>query len=61
MIKEYDKEMTTYYDLRDNNRRSDSFSKEIPKKQGSVIKNRDKMFDTLLNQGFKINYKDELN
>lgn len=61
MIKDYDKEMTTYYDLRDANRRSDSFSKQIPKRQGSVIKNRGKMFETLLNQGFKINYKDELN
>ena len=61
MIKDYDNEMTTYYDLRDANRRSDSFSKQIPKKQGSVIKNRGKMFETLLNQGFKIRKIDELN
>jgi possible flavin reductase len=47
--------MTTYYDLRDSNRRSDSFSRQIPKKQGKLIANRDKMFKALLDQGFKIN------
>lgn len=54
IIADYDKEMTTYYDLRDKNRRSDSFSSQIAKKQGSIIANRDKMFETLLDQGFKI-------
>lgn len=56
-IKDYDKEMTTYYDLRDANRRSDSFSLQIPKKQGSLIKNRGKMFETLEKQGFLVNDK----
>lgn len=56
-IKAYDKEMTTYYDLRDANRRSDSFSLQIPKKQGSLIKNRDKMFETLEKQGFIVKSK----
>lgn len=54
-IADYDKEMTTYYDLRDANRRVDSFSAQIPKKQGTPIANRNKMFETLLSQGFKIN------
>lgn len=54
-ISEYDKEMTTYYDLRESNRRSDSFSTQIAKKQGSIIANRDKMFKALLDQDFKIN------
>ena len=54
MIKDYDKEMTTYYDLRNSNRRSDSFSTQIPNKMGKLIKNRGKMFETLLDQGFKI-------
>lgn len=58
-IADYDKEMTTYYDLRDANRRVDSFSKQIPKKQGSIIANRANMFNTLLKQGFKIS-KDEI-
>ena len=53
-ISEYDKEMTTYYDLRESNRRSDSFSTQIAKKQGSIIANRDEMFKVLLDQGFKI-------
>ena len=53
-IASYDKEMTNYYDLRDSNKRSDSFSKQIPKKQGSLIANRDKMFETLKEQGFII-------
>ena len=53
-ISDYDKEMTTYYDLRESNRRSDSFSTQIPKKQGSTIANRDDVFKTLVNQGFVI-------
>lgn len=32
LISEYDKEMQTYYDLRDKNRRSDKFSTQIIKK-----------------------------
>lgn len=53
-ISDYDKEMTNYYDLRESNRRSDSFSTQIPKKQGSTIANRDDVFKTLVNQGFVI-------
>lgn len=53
-VKEYDKEMRTYYDLRDENRRSDAFSTQILKKQGSEIKNREEMFQTLIDQGFVI-------
>ena len=55
LIKEYDEEMTTYYDLRDSGRKSESFSSQIPKKQGSIVKNRNKMFKTLMDQGFVIN------
>ncbi|MDO5047311.1 MAG: nitroreductase family protein [Anaerococcus sp.] len=51
-FEDYDREMTTYYDLRDANKRSDTFSLQIPKKQGTNISNRDKMFETLKNQGF---------
>lgn len=53
-ISDYDKEMTTYYDLRDKNRRSDSFSSQIKKKQGTVIAQRDQMFKALKDQGFII-------
>ena len=54
IIKDYDKEMTTYYDLRENGKKSESFSSQIPKKSGSLIKNRNKMFETLKEQGFII-------
>ena len=55
MIKNYDQEMTTYYDLRESGRKSESFSSQISKKQGSSIKNRNKMFKTLQDQGFILN------
>ena len=50
--------MTTYYDLRENGKKSASFSSQIPKKQGSIIKNRNKMFETLKNQGFVLDPKE---
>ena len=55
MIKNYEQEMTTYYDLRDSGRKSESFSSQISKKQGTSIKNRNKMFETLKEQGFILN------
>lgn len=55
VIAGYDKEMTNYYDLRDANKRSDNFSKQIIKKQGIDKENRSKMFETLINQGFIVN------
>ena len=55
MIKNYDQEMTTYYDLRDSGRKSESFSSQISKKQGTSIKNRNKMFETLKEQEFILN------
>ncbi|MDO4594635.1 MAG: NADPH-dependent oxidoreductase [Tissierellia bacterium] len=54
-LSDYDKKMTEYYDLRDKNRRVDSFFKQVEKKQGSVVKNRDKIFDVIKDQGFIIN------
>lgn len=53
-IKDYDKKMKTYYDLRDSNKKSEAFSTQILKKQGSIISNRTNMFDTLIEQGFVI-------
>lgn len=53
-IDDYNKEMTHYYDLRENGKRSDTFSEQIPQKQGTTVENRDKMFKTLIDQGFKI-------
>lgn len=54
-IGDYDKEMTSYYDLRENGKRSDSFSSQVEKKQGRSIANRNKMFKTLKDQGFVLN------
>lgn len=53
-IKDYDKRMRTYYDLRDFNKKSEAFSSQIIKKQASSIANRKEMFKTLIEQGFKI-------
>lgn len=54
VIADYDQEMQTYYDLRDSNRRSDKFSSQILKKQGTRLENREEMFKTLIKQGFVI-------
>lgn len=51
---EYDKVMQTYYDLRDANNRVDAFTTQVEKKQGSVIANREDMYKTFLEQGFKL-------
>lgn len=53
-VKDYDKEMQTYYDLRDANRRVDAFSTQILKKQGSIIAHREDVYQTLLDQGFVV-------
>ncbi|MDD7305252.1 MAG: NADPH-dependent oxidoreductase [Peptoniphilaceae bacterium] len=54
-IKDYDQVMQTYYDLRDANKRVDSFSKQIVKKQASLIANREDVYKAFLDQGFVIN------
>jgi hypothetical protein len=52
-IKEYDEEMQTYYDLRDSNKRVDSFSQQVVSKVENVIPKRQAMFDIVRKQGFK--------
>lgn len=54
-ISDYDKLMTSYYDLRDNGKRSDSFSSQVERKQGGSVANRNEMFNTLKDQGFVLN------
>lgn len=54
-IKNYDETMQTYYDLRDANNRVDSFSKQIIKKQGSIISKRENIYKAFVDQGFIIN------
>jgi len=53
-IKEYDEEMTTYYDLRDSNRRVDSFSDQVVAKLGHTIPKRQQIIDVVKKQGFNI-------
>lgn len=57
-FKDYDQVMQTYYDLRDANNRVDAFSTQVSKKQGSIISNRQKMYQTFIEQGFKLGDQD---
>ncbi|MFL0246840.1 NADPH-dependent oxidoreductase [Candidatus Clostridium stratigraminis] len=58
-IKDYDKEMNAYYDLRDSNRRVDSFSDQVATQFKNVIPKRQKMINVIRKQGFNLNLKDE--
>lgn len=58
-IKDYDKEMNTYYDLRDSNRRVDSFSDQVVTQLKNVIPKRQKMINVIRKQGFNLNLNDE--
>jgi nitroreductase len=58
-IEDYDKEMNAYYDLRDSNRRVDSFSDQVAAQFKNVILKRQKMINVIHKQGFNINLKDE--
>ncbi|QQK06969.1 NADPH-dependent oxidoreductase [Miniphocaeibacter halophilus] len=53
-IKDYDEEMQTYYDLREANRRVDSFSKQVIGKLENVLENRAKILNSAIRQGFDL-------
>jgi hypothetical protein len=53
-IKEYDREMTTYYDLRNANRRVDSFSDQVVAKLNVAMPNRQGILEVIRRQGFKV-------
>ncbi|MDR0441756.1 MAG: NADPH-dependent oxidoreductase [Candidatus Accumulibacter sp.] len=53
----YDEEMQTYYDLRDNGRRSDSFSKQVVKKYQATIEKRSLLVNIIRKQGFDLKLK----
>lgn len=53
-IKDYDREMTTYYDLRDANRRVDCFSDQVVAKLNVSMPNRQGMLKVIGQQGFKV-------
>lgn len=53
-IEEYDQEMQTYYDLRDANRRVDSFSKQVVTKLKNPIIKRSKIMESIERAGFQL-------
>jgi hypothetical protein len=53
-IKDYDQEMTTYYDLRNKNRKVDSFSDQVVAKLSTSIPNRQGILKVIRQQGFKV-------
>lgn len=52
-IKEYDEELQTYYDLRNANRRVDSFSDQVVAKMSAIIAKRQDILKAIFKQGFK--------
>lgn len=54
-IKEYDVEMQTYYDLREANKRVDSFSNQVVTKLKNLIPKRSDMLKVMKKQGFDLN------
>lgn len=53
-LKDYDEEMQTYYDLRDANRRLDSFSNQVVTRMKSPNLKRAKMLNNIRDQGFNL-------
>lgn len=57
-LADYDKQVTTYYDLRDSNRRIDSFTKQITgKKLDEHVTDRDQIPEELHQQGLCLDWK----
>lgn len=54
ILADYDQEMTTYYDLRDANRRVDSFKLQVETKFKSRNYLRESLVEVLASQGFNI-------
>ncbi|NLY44089.1 MAG: NADPH-dependent oxidoreductase [Clostridiaceae bacterium] len=53
-IKDYDEEMCTYYDLRDANRRVDTFSNQVVSKLKNSIPKRQEILNIISKQGFDL-------
>jgi nitroreductase len=53
-VADYDEEMQTYYDLRDNGRNTDSFSKQVVKKFKAVREKRSLLLNVIRKQGFDL-------
>ncbi|WP_100065543.1 NADPH-dependent oxidoreductase [Miniphocaeibacter massiliensis] len=53
-IKEYDEEMQTYYDLREANKRVDSFSRQVISRLENTLESRAKILNSVVRQGFDL-------
>ncbi len=58
-IKDYDREMTDYYDLRNANQRVDCFSDQVVNKTSNSITKRQKILEIIKKQGFQVKYENE--
>ena len=56
-IKDYDEEMQTYYDLRNANKRVDSFSKQVVSRLQNVLPKRQEILNIIRDQGFDLKIK----
>lgn len=56
-IKDYDQEMTNYYDLRNANQRVDCFSDQVVNKTSNSIAKRQKILEVIKKQGFQVKQK----
>ena len=54
LLKDYDEEMQTYYDLREANKRVDSFTNQIATQYSSPSPKRREIFSVVLEQGFTL-------
>lgn len=58
-LKDYDAEMRTYYDLRDANRRVDSFTNQVVTRLKNVIPKRQEILNVVKKQGFDLKVYDK--
>lgn len=57
-LKDYDKEMQTYYDLRDANRRVDSFTDQVKTRTELTLEKRKEILNVIRDQAFDLMLKD---
>lgn len=57
-LKAYDAEMTHYYDTREKNRRSDSYTDQVVRKMSKNNEKRSKILRYIQQQGFDLNLED---
>ena len=53
-MEEYDKEMRTYYDLREPGKRADSFSNQVVTRLNQRIPKRQEILNVIRKQGFDL-------